>query len=84
MGLLWVTFFNFNGIGPLIFYAGSLFNDESRSASLAIVFTVFAVTSGIGILPLLHFGRKTLVIVNQTVVICAMFCLWFFKEVEEN
>ena len=84
IGLVWVTLFNFNGIGSLIFYSGSLFDDESRSSSLAIVYTIFALSTLIGIFFLNFVGRKPLMIVLQIIAMCAMFSLWFFTEVEKN
>ena len=64
VGMCWVTFFNLNGIGSLVFYAGSVFEDDTRAVSLAIVFTLFASTAIVGILLLGFVGRKTLMIVN--------------------
>ena len=84
MGFLWITFFNLNGIAPLVFYSGSLFDDESRATSLAIVFTINALAAIVGVYLLLHIGRKPLVIANQIVAICALFSLWYFTEVQKN
>ena len=84
MGLLWVAFFNLNGVGPVVFYAGSIFDDDVRATSLAIVFTVFAFACLVGVALLTCVGRKPLMIVNQIIAICGMFGLWFFNEIEES
>ena len=84
MGLLWVSVFNFNGINSIIFFPGSLFDDESRSKSLAIVNGIFAISALIGCFLLNWVGRKALMIVLQVIAMLAMFSLWFFTEVEKN
>ena len=61
-----------------------MFDDDYRSTSLAIVFVIFALTTLIGILLLNWVGRKPLMIVLQIIAMCAMFCLWFFTEIEKN
>ena len=84
MGLLWVSVFNFNGINSIIFYPGSLFDDESRSKSLAVVNGIFALSALIGCFLLTWVGRKALMIVLNVIAMLAMFSLWFFTEIEKN
>ena len=83
-GAAWVgiglaTFQQLTGINVIIFFSGSLFDENFATQGTAIVnFANFVSTiAGMGLLGIA--GRKTLMAILQVFVIITMFLLWFYQ-----
>lgn len=84
MGIGLASFQQLTGINVIIFYSGSLFEEDFATKGTAIVnFANFASTiAGMGLLAIA--GRKTLMIILQIFVIASMFLLWFYSTPEHK